>query len=48
LFTDVTTGIRDSSMVQVITGLKAGDTIITTGLMGIKPDAKIELSKINQ
>jgi len=48
LFTDVTTGIRDSSMVQIITGLKAGDTIITTGLMGIKPDAKIELSKINQ
>lgn len=48
LFSDVTTGIRDSSMVQIITGLKAGDTIITTGLMGIKPDAKIELSKIKQ
>ena len=48
MFTDVTTGIRDSSFVQVITGLKEGDTIITTGLMSLKPDAKIEISKINQ
>ncbi len=48
MFTDVTTGIRDSSFVQIITGLKEGDTIITTGLMSLKPDAKIEISKINQ
>ncbi len=47
VFTEVTTGIRDSSMVQIITGLKAGDTIITTGLMSLKPDAKVEISKIN-
>ncbi len=47
-FTDVTTGIRDSSYVQIITGLKAGDTIIVTGLMSLKPDAKIEMSKINK
>nr|MBP6288036.1 efflux RND transporter periplasmic adaptor subunit [Ferruginibacter sp.] len=47
-FTDVTTGIRDSSLVQIITGLKAGDTIITTGLMSLKPDAKVEMGKINK
>lgn len=47
-FTDVTTGIRDSSLVQIITGLKAGDTVITTGLMSLKPDAKVEISKINK
>lgn len=47
-FTDVTTGIRDSSLVQILTGLKAGDTIITTGLMSLKPDAKVEMGKINK
>ncbi len=48
MFTDVTTGIRDSSLVQILTGLKAGDTIITTGLMSLKPDAKVEMGKINK
>lgn len=47
-FTEVTTGIRDSSFVQITSGLNAGDTIITTGLMSLKPDAKVEIIKINQ
>jgi membrane fusion protein, multidrug efflux system len=47
-FETVTTGIRDSSMVQIVTGLKAGDTIVTTGLLAIKPEAKLELSKVAQ
>ena len=47
-FIDVTTGIRDSSFIQIVTGLKAGDTIIITGLLSLKPDAKIEMSKINK
>ena len=45
-FEIVTTGIRDSSFVQITEGLKAGDTIITTGLLAIRPDSKIKLSKI--
>ncbi len=45
-FTDVTTGIRDTSFIQITSGLKAGDTIVTTGLMSLKPDAKVELNKI--
>jgi membrane fusion protein (multidrug efflux system) len=45
-FEIVTTGIRDSSFVQIVEGLKAGDTIITTGLLAIRPDSKIKLSKI--
>jgi membrane fusion protein (multidrug efflux system) len=44
-FDDVTTGIRDSTMVQITTGLKVGDTIIITGLMSMKPGAKVELNK---
>ena len=47
-FENVITGIRDSSNVQITNGLKAGDTIITTGLMSLKPNGKVELNKIKQ
>jgi membrane fusion protein (multidrug efflux system) len=43
---DIDTGIRDSSNVQVLSGLKAGDTLVTSGLLFIKPGAKLKLSKI--
>lgn len=46
-FKVVTTGIRDSTYVQILDGLKAGDTIITTGLLAIRPDSKITLTKVN-
>ena len=45
-FVDVQTGVRDSANVEIISGVKAGDTIVTTGLIGIRPDAKIKLSKV--
>ena len=45
-FRTVTTGIRDSSSVEVKTGLKAGDTIVMTGLMTIKPGAAVAISRI--
>lgn len=46
-FVDISTGIRDSARVQVTQGLKEGDTIILTGLLGMRPKAKVVLSKIN-
>lgn len=45
-FRTVTTGTRDSSRVEVTTGLKAGDTIIITGLMSIKPGAPVSIAQI--
>lgn len=42
----VTTGIRDSSRIQVVSGLKPGDTIITTGLLFVKAGSKIKFSKL--
>lgn len=47
LFTIVETGLRDSAFVQITNGLKRGDTVITTGLMAIRPNAKIKVSKLN-
>ena len=46
-FKVVTTGIRDSTFVQILDGLNEGDTIITTGLLAIRPDSKITLTKVN-
>jgi membrane fusion protein (multidrug efflux system) len=45
-FVDVTTGIRDSANVQITSGLKVGDTILITGLLALKPEAKVILGKI--
>lgn len=46
--TDITTGVRDSSQVQVLTGLNVGDTVITTGLLFLRPGADVKLKNIVQ
>jgi len=46
IFTDVTTGVRDSSNIQILTGINAGDTVVTTGLMSVKPDAKLMIKNV--
>jgi membrane fusion protein (multidrug efflux system) len=45
-FVDVTTGVRDSSLVQITSGLQQGDTVVVTGLLTVKPKGKINLNKI--
>jgi membrane fusion protein, multidrug efflux system len=45
-FQQVTTGIRDSASIQVVGGLNIGDTIIITGLLFIRPESAVTLSKI--
>ncbi|HTJ51067.1 MAG TPA: efflux RND transporter periplasmic adaptor subunit [Cyclobacteriaceae bacterium] len=47
-FVNVETGIRDSAFVQILNGLKVGDTVITTGLMAIRPNAKVKITKVNR
>jgi membrane fusion protein (multidrug efflux system) len=45
-FAVVTTGIRDSSFVQVLDGLKAGDTVLTTALLAVRPESNVKLTKV--
>ena len=45
--TEVTTGVRDSTNVEILTGLKKGDTLITTGLLFLRPGSSVKISKIN-
>jgi membrane fusion protein, multidrug efflux system len=47
-FIDVETGIRDSAYVQITNGVHAGDTVITSGLMSIRPNAKVKITKVNR
>jgi membrane fusion protein, multidrug efflux system len=46
-FKVVTTGIRDSTFVQIVEGLQVGDTVVTTALLAIRPDSRISLTKVN-
>lgn len=42
----VETGIRNDSMVHITSGLKAGDTVITTGIMTLTPGTPVEFKNI--
>ncbi len=44
VFKIVETGMRNEEKIEVLKGLSLGDTIITTGLLSIKPDAGIRIS----
>jgi membrane fusion protein, multidrug efflux system len=44
----VTTGIRDSSMVEITSGLKSGDTVLITGLLTTKQGSKVILNKVSK
>jgi membrane fusion protein (multidrug efflux system) len=46
-FTVVETGIRDSAFVEITQGLNVGDTVITTGLMAIRPNARVKVTKLS-
>ncbi len=41
----VETGIRSSAKVQVLSGLQIGDTVVTTGIMQLRPDAPVKIIK---
>lgn len=39
----ITTGFRNSSMVEVLSGLEAGDSVITTGMMSLKAGNELKI-----
>ena len=44
---NVTTGIRTNIHLEVVSGLQAGDTLITTGILQLRPDMPIQIVKVN-
>ena len=47
-FQTVTTGTRDSVNVQILSGVSVGDTIITSGILQIKPGNKLRISSLKK
>ena len=45
-FVIVETGLRTESDVQITSGLQPGDTVITTGILQLKPGMKLKYNKI--
>lgn len=48
MYTVVETGIRDSAFVQITGDVKVGDTVVTTGLMAIRPNSKIKIARVSR
>ena len=45
-FVKAETGVRNESYIQITSGVEAGDTIVATGLMYIKPEVGLKVVKV--
>jgi membrane fusion protein, multidrug efflux system len=43
--TTIKTGVRDSTMIEVVSGLNVGDSVIKSGLLYLKPGGEVTLAK---
>lgn len=41
-------GTRTSDKIEIVSGLQAGDTVLTTGIMQVKQDMDVKVSKLRQ
>ena len=44
-FVAIEIGVRTESEVQVLSGIKSGDTVLTTGLLQVKPGMSVKITK---
>jgi membrane fusion protein (multidrug efflux system) len=44
--TKVTLGTRSDKTVEIIDGLAIGDTLITNGIIQVKPDGEVEIKEV--
>lgn len=45
---NVEIGIREETSIQIVSGLNAGDTVITSGILQIKPMSKVTISEFDK
>lgn len=45
-FVVVKTGVRQAGMIEITEGIQAGDTVCTTGMLFLRPDANVTFSKV--
>lgn len=46
VFTNVETGIRNESLVEITSGINPGDSIVVTGMLFVRPNAPIQIRKV--
>lgn len=46
-FVVVKTGIRQAGMIEITEGIQPGDTVCTTGILFLRPDASVVFSKVD-
>lgn len=46
VFVTVKTGVRLSTKIEVLSGIEVGDTVVTTGILFIKPGAELKFKKV--
>ncbi len=47
-FRDVKTGLRTAGTIQILSGVQAGDTVATTGLLFLKADSPVKIGRVIQ
>ncbi|MDP4207644.1 MAG: efflux RND transporter periplasmic adaptor subunit [Bacteroidota bacterium] len=47
-FVTVKTGIRNASAIEIVSGIKPGDTVVTSGVLFLKPNAVLKFSKVKR
>lgn len=43
----IETGIRTANLLEVLSGLKANDTLLTTGILQLRPGLEVQISKLD-
>jgi len=44
--TDVITGVRDSTNIQILEGVKIGDTVITSAILYLRPGSDVQIANV--
>ena len=47
-FVNVTTGIRQVNMVEIIKGLNVGDSVVVTGVLFARPKSKLQVRSVKK
>jgi membrane fusion protein, multidrug efflux system len=47
VYTEVTTGIQTDRMIQIVAGVAAGDTLVMTGILALKDNMPVVVSRIH-
>ncbi|OFY37137.1 MAG: hypothetical protein A2W91_01755 [Bacteroidetes bacterium GWF2_38_335] len=48
IFTDIETGIRTEDMVEVISGISPGDSVVVSGVLFVRPNDMVKVRKVRE